>query len=101
MMVEAHRIVARVAELRSNQGRTPCELYKPGDEFDMTIQDEREKICRWAYNSMFPITTAMEFGGTLPWEPDSTLVACPNPQRIVVFELRREGKRTVESCCWK
>jgi uncharacterized repeat protein (TIGR04076 family) len=101
MMLEAYRIVARVAELRANEGKTPCKLYKVGDEFNTTIPEDREKICRWAYNSMFPILSALEFGGTLPWEPGSTLVSCPNSHKIVVFELRREGERSVEACCWK
>ena len=33
----------------------------------------------------------LEFGGALPWEPDSTkaVVACPDPHNVVVFELER------------
>lgn len=100
-MVDSCRIVARVAELRAEPGKTPCELYKLGDEFDLMISDERQKICRWAYNSMYPIMLLMEFGGELPWEPDPILLSCPNPHRVVVFELNREGEKKVESCCWK
>jgi uncharacterized repeat protein (TIGR04076 family) len=97
-MVDAYRIVARVAELRAESGKTPCKLYKLGDEFDLTIPEEKEKVCRWAYNSMLPILSVLEFGGTLPWEPDSdkALVSCPDPHNVVVFELRREGERKVE-----
>ncbi|UCE10661.1 MAG: TIGR04076 family protein, partial [Candidatus Thorarchaeota archaeon] len=96
----AYRIVVRVAETRAENGRARCKLYRPGDEFDMSIPAEKEKICRWAYNSMFPIMSALEFDGSLPWEPDFTLVSCPNPHNLVVFELRKEGERDVDWCCW-
>ncbi|MHA1907651.1 MAG: TIGR04076 family protein [Candidatus Thorarchaeota archaeon] len=100
-MVDAYSIVARVTEVRNENGNTPCDLYKIGDEFDLAIPEEKEKICRWAYNSIFPIKLILEFGGKLPWEPDPTVVSCPNPHRVVVFQLRRESVRKVDSCCWK
>ncbi|MHA1948975.1 MAG: TIGR04076 family protein [Candidatus Thorarchaeota archaeon] len=100
-MDEVFRIVARVTDVRTEAGNNPCEFYKLGDTFDLTVPEEKEKICRWAYNSMFPIMLILEFGGKLPWEPDPTLISCPNPHRTVVFQLDKEGVRNVDSCCWK
>ena len=60
---------------------------------DLSKPEEKEKVCRWAYNAMFPFLTILEFDGKIPWEPDPErgYVACPDPHNIVVFELRREG----------
>ncbi|TXT57951.1 MAG: hypothetical protein BAJATHORv1_10661 [Candidatus Thorarchaeota archaeon] len=93
-MPKVYRIIAKVHELREESGRGPCKLYDVGDEFDLSKPEERAKICRWAFNSMFPFLTVMEFGGNLPWEPDSekAYIACPDPHNVVVFELRREGE---------
>ena len=92
-MSKVYRIIARVHEMRAEPGKSPCRLYKVGDEFDISKPEERAKICRWAFNALFPFLTVLEFGGTLPWEPkpDRAYVACPDPHNIVVFELRREG----------
>ncbi|MFX0167901.1 MAG: TIGR04076 family protein [Candidatus Hodarchaeota archaeon] len=93
-MTKIYRIIARVHELRQQPGKSPCRLYKVGEEFDLSKLDERAKICRWAFNSLFPFLTVLEFGGALPWEPDPdrAYVACPDPHNIVVFELRRVGE---------
>ncbi len=99
-MADAYRISAKVVEIRTETGYTPCELYKLGDEFDLTVPEEKQRICRWVYNSMFPIMVILEFGGKLPWEPSPSVISCPNPHRGVVFQLRKEGIRKVESCCW-
>jgi uncharacterized repeat protein (TIGR04076 family) len=97
-MAKTYRIIARVAELRHESGKSPCRLYKLGDEFDLSKPEEKEKICRWAYNAMFPFLTVLEYGGTLPWEadPGRTYVACPDPNNVVVFELRRAGELKVK-----
>ena len=99
-MADTYRILAKVAEVRAETGYTPCDLYKIGDEFDLTVPEEKQRICRWAYNSMFPILVILEFGGKLPWEPSPTVISCPNPHKAVVFELSKESIRKVESCCW-
>jgi uncharacterized repeat protein (TIGR04076 family) len=93
-MAKEYRIIARVHELRHKPGKNPCRLYKLGEEFDLSKPEEKEKVCRWAYNSMYPFITVLEYGGTLPWEPDSdrAYVACPDPHNVVVFELRRAGE---------
>jgi uncharacterized repeat protein (TIGR04076 family) len=89
---KADRVIAKVHELRAEEGRMPCPHFKLNQEFDLSNPDERKKICKWALHSMFPLATVLEFGGAFPWEsdPNKALVACPDPHRIVVFELRRE-----------
>ncbi len=90
-MTKRYRVIVRVAELRHESGREPCNLYSLGEEFDLTVPEERAKVCRWAYNSMFPFLTVLEFGGALPWEPDpkKAFVSCPDPHNVVVFEIER------------
>ena len=58
------------------------------------IQMIERKFANGALHSMFPLATVLEFGGAFPWEadPNKALVACPDPHRVVVFELRREEK---------
>lgn len=89
-----YRVIARVAELRAQPGANPCKLYKVGDEFDLSEPSQRGKVCRWAHNSMLPFVTVLEFGGTFPWskDPDRAHVSCPDPDNVVVFELRRAGE---------
>ena len=62
--------------------------------FDLSNPEEREKICEWAYHSLFPFYSMLKFDGTIPWEPDpnKALVSCPDPHNVVVFELRRDGE---------
>ena len=93
-MSKTFRVIARVHELRAEEGNEVCPHFKLNDEFDLSNPDERKNLCKWAHHSMFPQAAVLEFGGILPWEPDpdKALVACPDPHRIVVFELRREEK---------
>ncbi len=93
-MTESYRVIAKVHELRAEGEKTPCPYFQLNDEFDLSNPDERKLICKWALNSMFSLAAVLEFGGVFPWEsdPDKAMVACPDPYRIVVFELRREEK---------
>ncbi len=89
-----YRVIARVEELRAEEGHGPCPMFKLHQEFDLSNPDERSKICKWALNSMFPGEIALEFGAPIPFgdDPDRIRIACPDAERIVVFELRREDK---------
>lgn len=93
-MTKTYRIIARVAELRHEPGKSPCGRYKLGEEFDLSKPEEKERICRWAYNAMLPFLTVLEYDGTLPWatDPNRSRIACPDPDNVVVFELRRAGE---------
>ncbi len=86
-----YKVVARVDELRAEKGHSPCSMFQLGQEFDLSDPEARSKICKWAVHSMFPGEVALEFGAQIPFgdDPNSICIACPDSQRIVVFELRR------------
>ena len=85
-MAETYDVIARVI---SQQGSCVAG-HKVGDEFligDITPQG----MCTWAFYTVFPFVSALQYNGSFPWEPDSgkAIVACPDPTNPVVFELRR------------
>jgi uncharacterized repeat protein (TIGR04076 family) len=90
-LTKRYRVVARISETRNQPSGSPCGIHKVGEEFDLTNDEERMKICKWALNTLFPFIAVLEFGGALPWEPDpkKAMVACPDPHNVVVFELER------------
>ena len=65
--------------------------HKVGDEWVIKDDLTPAGMCLYAFNSLFPATQVMAFGGILPWEPnpDVATVACTNAGNAVVFELRR------------
>ena len=68
--------------------------HKVGAEF--TIGDVVPTgMCSWAFYSLFPFVSALQAGGSFPWEKDvdKTTVACPDAENPVVFELRRIRKK--------
>lgn len=94
-MSETYRVIAKITELRSQPGKEPCDAfgYKVGDEFDLTDPNDCAKICKWALYAISPLANVLEFGGTFPWDPEkphSASLCCPDADRPVVFELRRE-----------
>ena len=93
-MSKRYRVVARIKETRDQPSGSPCGIHKVDEEFDLTKDEERIKICKWALNTLFPFIAVLENGGALPWESDSkkALVACPDPHNVVVFELERKGE---------
>lgn len=48
-------------------------------------------ICSWAFYTLFPFISALQSGGSFPWEKnkDTATVTCPDPTNPVVFELKR------------
>ena len=89
-MTKQYKVVARIV---SQKGI--CSLgHKVGDEF--VIGDYTPAgMCSWAFYTLFPFATALQFGGSFPWEsdPDKAVVACPDSANQTVFELRRIGRR--------
>jgi uncharacterized repeat protein (TIGR04076 family) len=78
-----------IAKVISQKG-TCAAGHKVGDEF--TIGEKTPPgLCAWAFHSLFPFVSVLQFGGSFPWEedPDKTTVACPDAGNPVVFELRR------------
>ena len=78
-----------IATVMSQKG-TCVAGHKVGNEFVMG-QSTPFNMCSWAFYTLFPFAEVLEFGGSLPWEkdPDKAMVACPDPDNPVVFELRR------------
>ena len=71
-----------------------CEAgHKVGDVF-VIGQSTPGGICSWAFYTLFPFVEVLQFGGSFPWEkePGKALVACPDPDNPVVFELELTQK---------
>ena len=86
-MAVDYKIVVRVV----SQKDTCAAGHKVGDEWVIKGDHTPEGICLYAFNSLFPFTQVLAFGGTIPWEPnpDVTTIACPDAENPVVFEVRR------------
>jgi len=79
-----------IAKVISQRG-TCAAGHKVGDKF--AIGDKTPAgMCSWAFYTLFPFATVLQYGGAFPWEgdPKKTSVACPDPENPVVFELRRK-----------
>lgn len=86
---EFYEIAARVI----SQKGTCVSGHKVGDTF--RIADKTPSgMCAWAFYTLFPFISALQFGGSFPWEDDrdKAIVACPDPTNPVVFELKRLRK---------
>jgi len=79
-------VIARVI----SQKGTCAAGHKVGDEF-IIGEKTPPALCSWAFYSLFPSATVLQFGGSFPWDkdPNKTSVTCPDPANPVVFELRR------------
>lgn len=67
--------------------------HRVGDEF--LIGDKTPVgMCSWAFYTVFPFASTLQFSGSFPWEedPEKAIVACPDPTNPVVFELLRVRK---------
>lgn len=81
-----------IATVISQKGT--CESgHKVGDTFVLGEQSP-SVLCSWAFYSLFPFAEVLQFGGSFPWEKerDRAIVACPDPENPVVFELRVRRK---------
>ena len=88
-MSEWYQVKARVI----SQKGTCNAGHKVGDEF--LIRDTLPAgMCSWAFYSLFPFVSALQSGGTFPWEKDAdkTTVACPDAENPLVFELTKIKK---------
>ena len=88
-MAEQFEVVARVISQKGS-----CEAgHRVGDEFPIG-NSTPAGMCSWAFYTLFPFASALQFGGSFPWEddPDKVTVACPDSANPVAFELRRIGR---------
>ncbi|MDP2646316.1 MAG: TIGR04076 family protein [Desulfobacterales bacterium] len=71
-----------------------CSKHRVGDAFFIS-KTTPEGICLSAFNSLLPDLRVLRLGGTLPWseDPDTAVVGCPDPENLVVFELRRKRNK--------
>lgn len=78
-----------IAKVTSQKG-TCTAGHRVGQEF-IIGQVTPPNLCSWAFYSLFPFAQVLQFGGSFPWERDKNkaIVACPDPDNPVVFELRR------------
>jgi uncharacterized repeat protein (TIGR04076 family) len=85
-MTAGYPIEVRAVEIR---GRSVCPQDKVGDVF----RSDREvgAVCHWAGHTLLPFSTALRFGGDLPWEAEPGLapICCPDPGNTIVSEIRR------------
>ena len=72
------------------KGKCPFGLKK-GDEFIFNGREVPARLCPWAFHSMFPVITALRFGGNVPWEKKKgmTELCCLDPNNPVVFRVER------------
>jgi uncharacterized repeat protein (TIGR04076 family) len=79
-------VVARIV----SQNGTCAADHKVGDEFIIGATTPIG-MCSWAFYSLFPFVSVLQFGGSFPWEDsvDKSIAVCPDPINPVVFELRR------------
>jgi uncharacterized repeat protein (TIGR04076 family) len=78
-----------VIKLVGNQ--SPCHSgHKIGDEWVFNYFTP-PGMCGLAYNALYPVALALQFGATFPWQedPDVITVSCPDAEVNNVFELRR------------
>ena len=80
------------AEVISQKGA--CALgHKVGDKF-LVADKVPPGMCAWAFYTLFPFISVLQYGGSFPWEEDrdKAIVACPDSANPVVFELKRLRK---------
>lgn len=79
-------IIAKVISQKGTCGAG----HRVGDEF-VIGQETPAQMCSWAFYTLFPFAEVLQFGGSFPWERDTNkaVVACPDSENPVVFELRR------------
>lgn len=85
-MKDRYEVIAKVI---SQKGTCAYE-HKVGDEW-LIGRVTPQGICLSAFDAFFPALRVLQFGGVFPWEkdPDTAIVACPDAENPVVFELRR------------
>ncbi|OGO32663.1 MAG: hypothetical protein A2Z29_04800 [Chloroflexi bacterium RBG_16_56_11] len=74
--------------------KSPCHSgHKIGDQWVFDYMTP-PGMCGLAFNAIYPVALALEFGATFPWQedPDVLTIACPDAGVSNIFELRRRQK---------
>lgn len=88
-MSERQDVIIRVI---SQKGKCDAN-HKVGEEW--YVDDKTPKgMCIAAFDVIYPYLKALSFGGSFPWasDADTAVVACPDPENPVVFEIKRVKK---------
>jgi uncharacterized repeat protein (TIGR04076 family) len=83
-----YKVIATIVEIR---GEGKCSYgHKTGDRFEFGPLTPGG-LCQYAYDSLRSAVAVLLYGGNFPWleNSDVTTWACPDPDRPVIFELRR------------
>lgn len=86
---EFYEVVATVISQKGS-----CVLgHKVGDTYRI-VDKTPPGMCMWAFYTLFPFISALQYGGSFFWENDrdKATVACPDAANPVVFELKRIRK---------
>jgi uncharacterized repeat protein (TIGR04076 family) len=68
-----------------------CEAkHRVGDSF-VIGECTPPGLCTWAFCSLFSFASVLQAGASFSWEKEAgtSMVACPDPDNPVVFELRK------------
>jgi uncharacterized repeat protein (TIGR04076 family) len=65
--------------------------HQVGDTFEITDAKTPGGICLSAFSAILPKLMALMLGGDIPWsgDKDADIVACPDPENAVRWEVRR------------
>jgi uncharacterized repeat protein (TIGR04076 family) len=65
--------------------------FKAGDSWLIEDGKTPAGMCAAAYNSISPAIRLFRLGGEHPWDKDKdvTYISCPDPESILVFEVKR------------
>lgn len=65
--------------------------HKVGDKIYFDCRSIKGEICYDALLSLLPYINAMRYGMDYPWAENKDIipVACPDPDNLVVFEIKR------------
>lgn len=83
-----YKVIATIVEIR---GEGKCSYgHQVGDRFEFTGFTPGG-LCQFAYDALRSAVAALLYGGQFPWAENSEVStwACPDPERPVIFELRR------------
>ncbi|MGI9859847.1 TIGR04076 family protein [Moorella naiadis] len=79
-------VVERVA---CHPERGTCHCHQEGQEFTFDFERCPADFCAAAFHSLWPHLRVLELGGRHPWDAEEgvTFVACPDPNKPVVFKI--------------
>ena len=93
-----NRLIGKIVEVKGE-----CSAgHRVGEKFDLTLYSEdvakahrASGICAFLYDAIFPYLTALQFGGTFPWEKDKDrfLASCPDNGKVVIEITRTRSKQ--------